>query len=435
MVVSLRIRAFNMYKNIYLESQKPEGLNKADIKQAVIDYVKDQDLKKVLLLPPDFTRFHSNAGFITNVYYHYFLEHGITVHILPALGTHEAMTKVECDEMYGDIPYEAFIYHNWREDVVEVGQVPESYVRDITEGLWEKGVTLETNKIVMDPSYDLILSIGQVVPHEVIGMANHAKNVFVGCGGKTTIHQTHMIGAVFGMERMMGKDHTPVRKVLDYGMEHFLKDRPIHFVLTVTTAPHGEILTHGLYLSKDRSGLNKAIVKAQEMNIDFLDKGIKKCIVYLDPKEFKSTWLGNKSVYRTRMAIADGGELIVLAEGVNKFGEDKTIDALIRKYGYAGRIQVLEWFKDHEDLQQNMSAAAHLIHGSSDGRFNITYAVKNLPLEEVRGARYQAAHYDEVVKKYDPHKLVYGWNILDDGEEVFFIPNPALGLWIDKNRF
>ncbi len=424
-----------MYNNIYLESDKPSGLSKEDIKKAVLDYVKDQDFKKVLLLPPDFTRFHSNAGLITNTYYHYFKTKGITVHILPALGTHEAMSKAECEEMYGDIPYDVFIYHNWREDVVEVGEVPEAYVREITEGLWEKGVTLETNKLVMDPSYDLILSIGQVVPHEVIGMANHAKNVFVGCGGKTTIHQTHMIGAVFGMERMMGKDHTPVREVLDYGREHFLNHIPLHFVLTVTTAPQGEILTHGLYLSEDRSGLNKAIAKAQTMNIDFLDRGIKKCIVYLDPKEFKSTWLGNKSVYRTRMAIADGGELIVLAEGVHKFGEDKTIDGLIRKYGYAGRLQVLEWFKEHEDLQQNMSAAAHLIHGSSDGRFKITYAVKNITQKEVRDVKFNAVDYDEVVKKYNPKTLTYGWNTLEDGEEIFFIPNPALGLWIDKNKF
>lgn len=424
-----------MYKNIYLEAENPEGLKTADIKKAIIDYVKDKDLKKVLLLPPDYTRFHSNAGMITNTYYHYFKDHGITVHILPALGTHEAMSKVECEDMYGDIPFEEFIYHNWREDVVEVGKVPEKYVKEITEGLWEKSVSLETNKRVIDRSYDLILSIGQVVPHEVIGMANQSKNVFVGCGGKTTIHQTHMIGAVFGMERMMGKDHTPVRKVLDYGVEHFLKDYPVHFVLTVTTAPKGDILTHGLYLSRDRSGLNKAIVKAQEMNIDFLDKGINKCIVYLDPKEFKSTWLGNKSVYRTRMAIADGGELIVLAKGINKFGEDKTIDELIRKYGYAGRLKVLEWFKENEDLQQNMSAAAHLIHGSSDDRFKITYAVKNISLEAVENVNFNAANYDDVVKRYNPNKLAYGWNTLPDGEEIFFIPNPALGLWIDKNKF
>lgn len=435
MAASPHIPVFNMYQNIYLESKDDKGLQTNLIKQALIDYVKDQPLKKVLLIPPDYTRFHSNAGLITNTYYHYFKDHNITVHILPALGTHEAMTKNECDEMYGDIPYEAFIYHNWREDVVTVGQVPESYVRDITEGLWDKSVTLETNRLVLDPSYDLILSIGQVVPHEVIGMANHAKNIFVGCGGKKTIHQTHMIGAVFGMERMMGKDHTPVRKVLDYGDQHFLSQLPIHYVLTVTTAHNNEILTHGLYLSKDRSGLNKAIVKAQEKNINFLNRGIKKCIVYLDPREFKSTWLGNKSIYRTRMAIADDGELIVLAKGIKRFGEDPTIDNLIRKYGYKGRLKVLKWFKENKDLQENMSAAAHLIHGSSDGRFHITYAVKHISKEEVESVGFHAIDYDKALETYDLKHLKDGWNYLPNGEEIFFISHPALGLWIDQNKF
>lgn len=422
-------------KNIYLKAQNEHGLTNDEIKNALTEYVKPFQAKKVLLIPPDFTRFHSNAGLITNHYYHYYTNLGVHVDILPALGTHDPMTKEEVLEMYGDIPYEKFLVHNWREDVVKVGTVPVEYILEITEGLWDKPVTLETNKLLMDKSYDLILSIGQVVPHEVIGMANQAKNVFVGCGGKNTINETHMIGAVFGMERMMGKDHTAVRKVFDYGMEHFLNNHPLHYILTVTTAPNNEIKTHGLFMSKDRSGLDHAVELAQEKNINFVDEGIKKAVVYLDPKEFKSTWLGNKAVYRTRMAIADGGELIILAPGVTKFGEDKAIDGLIRKYGYAPRLQVLEWFKENEDLQQNMSAAAHLIHGTSDNRFNISYAVSHLTEEEVTGVLYNYLDYDEVVKKYNPEKLTPGWNTLDDGEEIYYVPNPALGLWIDKSKF
>jgi nickel-dependent lactate racemase len=419
---------------IFVKDQSEHGLNNHQIKEALLKSLEGRALKKVLLIPPDFTRFHSNAGFITNTYYH-LLKDFATVDILPALGTHEAMSKSEIDEMYGDIPYDRFIYHNWREDIIKVGEVPSSYVKEITEGLWEQGVTCEVNKLIMDPSYDLIISIGQVVPHEVIGMANHAKNVFVGCGGKMTINQSHMIGAVYGMERMMGKDHTPVRKVLDYALTHFLNNRPLIFVLTVTTAPKNMIKTHGLFIGDTRKALEEAILLSQAKNIDFVEKGIKKCIVYLDPKEFKSTWLGNKSIYRTRMAIADGGELIVLAPGVTKFGEDPKIDELIRKYGYAGRLKVLELFKNNNDLKVNMSAAAHLIHSSSDGRFKITYAVKNISQEEVRSIHFNAASYDEMVKKYNPETLNPGWNTLHDGEEIFFIPNPALGLWIDKNRF
>ena len=391
----------------------------------------------MLIIPPDFTRFHSNAGYITNVYYHALTEKGCVVDILPALGTHEPMTREQVEAMYGDIPFACFLPHNWRTDVVKLGEVPAAYLEEITGGLWHDPVSVEINRRVMDESYDLILSVGQVVPHEVIGMANHAKNLFVGVGGSDMINKSHMVGAVYGMERMMGKDHTPVRKILDYGMEHFLSIRPILFVLTVTTAPGGNIRTHGLFIGAGRRCLTEAVKLAQKKNIDFVEHGLKKCVVYLDPSEFKSTWLGNKAVYRTRMAMADGGELIILAPGIRRFGEDGQVDQLIRKYGYYGRLHTLEAFNKPEnaDLRENMSAAAHLIHGSSDGRFSITYAVKEISKEEIESVGFRAADYDEMAARYDPKKLRYGYNTLPDGEEIYFIPNPALGLWINREAF
>ena len=414
----------------------PAGLTNDEIKAALEESLKDRTVKKALLIPPDFTRFHSNAGLITNIYYHLLTDAGAEVDVLPALGTHVPVTKEEAAKMFGDIPFEKFIAHNWRTDVVKIGEVPADYLEEISEGLWHDAVDVEINKLVMDPSYDLIISAGQVVPHEVIGMANHSKNLFVGVGGSSMINSSHMVGAVYGLERMMGKDNTPVRKILDYGLTHFLSDRPIIFALTVTTAPGGVIQTHGLFIGDTRKVLEDAIALAQKDNIDFVETGIKKCVVYLDPAEFRSTWLGNKAVYRTRMAIADGGDLIILAPGVDKFGEDPQIDVLIRKYGYTGRIHILEEFEKPEntDLKENMSAAAHLIHGSSDGRFNITYAVKNISKEEIESVGFIAADYDEMAAKYDPEKLQLGYNTVD-GEEIFYIPNPALGLWINRETF
>lgn len=423
-------------KDIYRIATAETGLTPEEIKAALLASLEGRDLKKVLILPPDFTRFHSNAGYITNVYYHALTDAGVQVDILPALGTHVPVTKPQWDAMFGDVPFERMRVHNWRTDVVKLGEVPADYISEITEGLWTEAVAVEVNRLVIDESYDLIISPGQVVPHEVIGMANHAKNFFVGVGGSQMINRSHMVGAVYGMERMMGKDHTPVRKMFDYGMEHFLKDRPILFVLTVTTAPGGVIRTHGLFIGEGRDCLTNAVRLAQEKNIDFVEHGLKKCVVYLDPSEFKSTWLGNKAVYRTRMAMADGGELIILAPGVERFGEDDCVDKLIRKYGYKGRLHTLEMFKQPEnaDLRENMGAAAHLIHGSSDGRFSITYAVKEITKEEIESVGFHAADYDEMAKKYDPEKLQYGYNEVD-GEEIYFIPNPALGLWINREAF
>ena len=413
------------------------GLTDDEIRNVLAKAVEGRNPHRVLVIPPDFTRFHSNAGFITNFYYHYFADRGAEVDILPALGTHVPVDETQWTRMFGDIPYSRMIVHHWRTDVVELGVVPSEAVREITDGLWSDPVPVEVNRLVMDPKYDLVISPGQVVPHEVIGMANHAKNIFVGVGGSGMINASHMIGAVCGMEKAMGRDHTPVRRLFDYGMEHFLYGkRPVLFCLTVTTAPGGRICTHGIFAGEGRKCLEDAVKLAQERNIDYVEHGIGKCVVYLDPSEFTSTWLGNKAVYRTRMAMADGGELIVLAPGVRHFGEDETNDALIRKYGYKGRLQTLEVFRSPEaaDLRANMGVAAHLIHGSSDGRFSITYCVKEITREEIEGVGFKSADYDEMARKYDPARLRYGYNTVD-GEEIYFIPKPALGLWINRERF
>jgi nickel-dependent lactate racemase len=396
---------------------------------------KKHYLKKVLLLPPDFTRMHSGAGKITTMYYK-MLKDTCQIDIMPALGTHEPMSRSEWEEFFGeDVPFDCMVVHNWRNDVVKIGEVPGEYVSSISEGLVEDSVDVELNKRLLDKTYDLVISIGQVVPHEVVGMANYSKNVFVGCGGSSMINKSHMLGAFYGMERIMGRDGTPVRKVFDYAEQNFIKDIPLMYVLTVTTAKEGKVSLHGLFIGRERMLFEEAVKLSQEKNLIFIDTPLKKVVVFLDEKEFKSTWLGNKSVYRTRMAIADGGELIVLAPGIKKFGEDDRNDELIRKYGYVGRKKVLELVKENEDLQENQSVAAHLIHGSSDDRFSITYAVEKLSKEEVEGANFRYMPLQEAYKLYNPQKLKDGFNTLENGEEIFYVSNPALGLWADKSKF
>ena len=392
--------------------------------------VEEKNLKKVLILPPDYTRMYSGAGKITNMYYNLLKENCI-VDIMPALGTHRPVTKEESEAFFGKaFPYEKLIVHNWRKDVVKIGEVPREFVKSVSEGLIDTKIDVEINKRLLDKSYDLVISIGQVVPHEVVGMANYSKNIFVGCGGSSMINSSHMLGAFYGLERIMGRDFSPVRKVFDYAEENFIKDIPLMYVLTVTTTNEkDETLIHGIYIGRSRELFEMSVDKSQKMNMTKLQKPIKKAVVYLDPREFRSTWLGNKAVYRTRMAMEEGGELIVLAPEVKKFGEDDENDRLIRKYGYVGRAKVLELVKKEEDLKNNLSVAAHLIHGSSDGKFKVTYCTKHLTKEEVESVGFNYMPYDEAVKKYDPRKLEDGYNTVG-GEEIYYISNPALGLWI-----
>ena len=389
--------------------------------------------KKVLALPPDFSRFHSQAGVLTEMTWRHYGD--ALTDILPALGTHKPMTDHEIEVMFGQTPRDLFRIHDWRNDVVTLGEVPGEFMHDVSEGKLDYSWPAQVNKMVRDGGHDLILSIGQVVPHEVIGMANYNKNVFVGTGGVMGIHRSHFLGAVYGMERIMGRADNPVRAVLNYASDHFAQDLPIWYVLTVVGKnAQGKLAIRGLYIGDDSDCFYQAAELALKVNFTMMDREIKKAVVFLDPHEFKSTWLGNKSIYRTRMALADGGDLIVLAPAVHEFGEDPTIDKLIRRYGYYGTPKTLDWVKHDPELAGNLSAAAHLIHGSSEGRFNITYCPGHLTREEIENAGFQYGDPQQMMQKYNPEVLQDGWNTVD-GEEIFYISNPGLGLWAYKERF
>jgi len=394
-------------------------------------------LNKVLILPPDHTRLNSMAGPITALVYEK-LSPTAQVDILPALGTHNPMTEAQLRMMFGEsIPLDAFKVHDWRNEVVQKGMIDGEMLSELSNGKVDYAVGVEVNKMLFD-GYDLILSVGQVVPHEVVGMANYTKNVVVGAGGADIINKSHFLGAVAGIENILGKTESPVRRLFNHAVETYLSELPITYILTVMEQDYAtrEMHMRGFYSGEEDTVFEQACELARAVNITLLDREPVKVVVYLDPHEFQSTWLGNKAVYRTRMAIADDGELIVLAPALKEFGEDPTIDRMIRKFGYCGTPATLKAVEDDEELRSNLSAAAHLIHGSSEGRFKITYCPgKNMTLEEIRSVGYEAAPYEEMAARYDPNSLKDGFNRLPDGGEVFFISNPALGLWAYRKKF
>jgi len=410
-------------------------LSKDDLKEGLYEALsKLGNKEKILAIPPDFTRFHSRAGELTEMIWKYYGEK--LTDILPALGTHSPVKSYEISYMFGKTPSKLFRVHDWRNDVVSIGEVPASFLNEVSEGRVNYPWPAQVNKLLVSGGHDLILSIGQVVPHEVIGMANQNKNIFVGTGGAEGINKSHFLGAAYGMERIMGRADTPVRKVLDYASDHFGILMPIVYVLTVLGKDSEGILkTRGLFIGDDRECFDRAAELSLQVNFIKLPKPLKKVIVYLDPSEYKSTWLGNKSIYRTRMAIDDGGELIILAPGLKEFGEDKEIDRLIRKYGYVNTPRILELTKENEELRNNLSAAAHLIHGSTENRFRVTYCPGYLTKQEILSVNYNYGILKEMSKIFNPGKLVDGFNTLRGGEEVFFISNPALGLWAYEERF
>jgi nickel-dependent lactate racemase len=419
----------------YSRGSEQDALSEDDLRRGLVEaFKKIGAKKKVLAIPPDFTRYHSHAGILTRLSWEYYQEK--LTDILPALGTHTAMTETEITTMFGNTPQNLFRVHDWRKDVVTLGEVPADFIYQQSEGKLEFPWKAQVNKLLVEGNFDLILSLGQVVPHEVIGMANYNKNILVGTGGPEGINKSHFLGAVYGMERIMGRADNPVRRVYNYASEHFAKHLPILYVQTVVArGADGQLKVRGMYIGDDMECFSLAAALSLQVNFQMVEEPLHKVVVYLDPSEFKSTWLGNKSIYRTRMAIADGGELIVLAPALKEFGEDKQIDALIRKFGYVGTPKVLELVHQSDELKNNLGAAAHLIHGSSEGRFSITYCPGHLTKQEIESVNFKYADLETMRKRYPHEKLIDGFNTMPDGEKIFYISNPALGLWAHSERF
>jgi nickel-dependent lactate racemase len=390
--------------------------------------------RRVLLLPPDITRAHSGAGRMTEILYNIFANEA-EVHVIPTLGQHVPHTVEENQRMFGSIPEERIHAHDWRGGCMHVGLIPADYVKQVSKGAADWEIPIVLNPMLMNEPWDLIVHVGHVVPHEVLGFANHNKNYFIGLAGKDLICASHMAAACCGIENNLGTLVTPVRQCFNKAEDEFLGHLPdVYVQIVMARNDQGELVHTGLYVGDDLETYLQAARQSREQNITMLDKPLDKVVCVMQGDEFFSTWVANKAIYRTRMALADGGELIIMAPGLKRFGEQPEVDAIIRKYGYCGTPKVMENYRRDPILQDFAHATAHLIHGSSEGRFTITYAPGHLSKSEIESVNFRYADLAETMKKYPPDKLKEGYNDLPNGERVFFIPTPSAGLWATRDK-
>jgi len=388
--------------------------------------------KKVLLLPPDITRAHSGAGFITEYLYNFFSKTA-DVFVMPTLGQHIPHTTEQNKWMFGTIPENKILVHNWEKDGKRVGNIPAEYVKKVTDGKADWNIPVNINKLLFEEKWDIILNIGHVVPHEVLGFANHNKNYFIGLGGKEMICASHMAAACYGIENNLGSLISPLRHCYNKAENEFLNILPDAYIMVVMAYNKQNKLVHtGFYCGDDTDTYLLAAKQSMAENITIVPP-LKKVIAVMQGDEFFSTWVANKAIYRTRKAMADGGELIIIAPGLRRFGEQEEVDKIIRKYGYSGTKKIMELWKKNDDLQDLTHATAHLIHGSSEGRFKITYAPGHLTKEEIEQVNFNYLDYNKALENYNPDKLKNGFNKLKNGEEVYFISTPSAGLWV-KNK-
>lgn len=392
-----------------------------------------QSPKRVLLLPPDITRMHSGSGWITEAFYER-LKDEAEVHVIPTLGQHEPHTPEQNRTMFGSIPNERIHAHDWRDGVVQIGEISAEYVKEVSDGVADWPMPIWLNRMLIEESWDWIINVGHVVPHEVLGFANHNKNYFIGLGGKDLICAAHMMAACCGIENNLGNLVTPVRQCFNKAEDELLGGLPDLYVQVVLARNDaGELVHTGVHVGDDLETYLSAARQSREQNITVLDEPLDKVVCVMQEDEFFSTWVANKAVYRTRMALADDGELLIIAPGLKRFGEQPDVDAFIRKYGYVGTPRVMDGYRQHADMQDLAHATAHLIHGSSEDRFRITYAPGHLTREEVEGVNFQYADLSETLKRYPINSLQEGFNEIN-GERIFFIPTPSAGLWSTREK-
>lgn len=390
--------------------------------------------KRVLLLPPDITRAHSGAGWITEALY-MLLAGEAEVHVIPTLGQHVPHTAEENRRMFGSIPNQRIHAHDWRAGSIQIGEISAREVADSCGGVADWPMPIVLNRMLIEEPWDLVINVGHVVPHEVLGFANHNKNYFIGLGGKDLICAAHMMAATCGIENNLGNLVTPVRHCFNLAEERLLGRLPDLYVQVVMARDAQNALVHtGVYVGDDLETYLGAARQSRQQNITVFDEPVKKMVCVMQEDEFVSTWVANKAVYRTRMALADGGELLIIAPGLKRFGEQPEVDALIRKYGYAGTPQVMEQYRRQADMQDLAHATAHLIHGSSEGRFRITYAPGHLSQADIESVHFGYADLRQTLARYQPDTRQEGWNTTADGEEFFFIPTPSAGLWATREK-
>jgi nickel-dependent lactate racemase len=392
--------------------------------------------RRVLLLPPDITRAHSGAGWITQELYRIFSAEA-DVHVIPTLGQHVPHTPEQNRWMFGDIPEDRIHAHDWRNGSKVIGEVPASFVREVSGGKADWPIPVSLNRLLLEGGWDLILNVGHVVPHEVLGFANHNKNYFIGLGGKEMICASHMMAACCGIENNLGCLVTPLRACFNKAEQDYLYHLPdAYFQVVMAYDPHGQLVHTGAYAGDNLETYLAAARESQRQNITVVPP-LRKVVAVMQGDEFYSTWVANKAVYRTRMAIADGGELLIIAPGLKRFGEQPEVDALIRKHGYCGTEKVMSLWQacpDGGDLKDLTHGTAHLIHGSSEGRFTITYAPGGMTEEDIRSVCFNYADLAQAQRRYDPARIQNGFNTLPDGEVVYYISTPSAGLWTTKER-
>ena len=256
--------------------------------------------------------------------------------------------------------------HRWNEpeELTTLGELSADTVRELTGGLIEHAVSVSINKLLAPGVYDVVVVFGATVPHEVAGFAGGAKYFFPGVAGPELTHTTHWLGALAGIENIIGEVETPTRKLIEAAAD-LITAHVISLNSVVSRDANGELVTYALFTGDFREAFRRAAEVSRQVHIRYTGRKYQTVVALLDP-HYDEMWVGGKASYKLGAIIEDGGELIVYAPHLTKISE--THGALIEKYGYAPLEVVRDMLGASAELRENLCIAAHLVHVAYAGR-------------------------------------------------------------------
>ena len=323
--------------------------------------------ERVLAIIPDKTR-DDNTHLLFPIANEFLSKRGVAAFdVLVAQGTHPPMTEAQKLLKIGYTDFDGRLFdHRWDEpeELITLGELSADTVRELTGGLIEQSVTVSINKLFAPGTYDTVLVFGATVPHEVAGFAGGAKYFFPGVAGPELTHTTHWLGALAGIENIIGQVDTPTRRLIEAATE-LIDAQIISLNTVVSREANGELVTYALFAGEIREAFRRATEVSRQIHIRYTGRKYKKVIALLDP-HYDELWVGGKASYKLGAIIEEGGELIIYAPHLTKLSE--THGALIEKYGYAPLESVRDMLGVSQELRENLCIAAHLAHVAYAGR-------------------------------------------------------------------
>jgi nickel-dependent lactate racemase len=341
-------------------------VNLRSIVEQALDVI--QPGERVLAIIPDKTR-DDNTHELFPIADEFLRKRGVAAFdALVAQGTHPPMSEAQKFAKIGNRDFRGSIFdHRWDEpdELITLGELSADLTRELTGGLIDHAVPVTINKLLAPGVYDTVIVFGATVPHEVAGFAGGAKYFFPGVAGPELTHTTHWLGALAGIENIIGRVDTPTRRLIEAAAD--LIPARIISLNTVVSRNDGELTTYALFTGDIREAFRRAAEVSRQVHIRYTGRKYKRVVALLDP-HYDELWVGGKASYKLGAIIEAGGELIIYAPHLTKLSE--THGALIEKYGYAPLESVRDMLGVSQELRENLCIAAHLAHVAYAGRID-----------------------------------------------------------------